>query len=150
LAGAEASESDRLSLQIYPPPGGAPAIRVFVGSVLVASTLPTDRAVPIDDDDASEGGAPPLVCRGKLLADQPVVPGAGTGFSRRPPGRLRQDSGGAHGRPAPRLLRPRRGPQPAPRSAAEAGRRPAVPPRPANRSGIIQAAPFSSSPFLPF
>ncbi len=69
LADATASESDVLSFQFYPPPGSNPALRVSVGSVLVASSIPTDRVHPINYDDASEADDPPLVCRGKLLAD---------------------------------------------------------------------------------
>jgi len=69
LANIEASESDHLSLQIYPPIDSTPAIRVFVGTVLVASSIPADHAVPIDYDDANEADVPRLVCRGKLLAD---------------------------------------------------------------------------------
>ncbi len=69
LADAEAAESDLLSLRIYPPAGCAPAVRVYVGSVLVASTITQDRVLGIDHDDSSDAEVPPLVCRGRLLAD---------------------------------------------------------------------------------
>lgn len=69
LVNHDASESDRLSLQIYPPADSTPAIHVFVGSVLVASSIPADRVAPIDYDDANEADVPSLSCRSKLLAD---------------------------------------------------------------------------------
>ncbi|HJT75688.1 MAG TPA: nuclease domain-containing protein [Gemmataceae bacterium] len=69
LPDASASESDQLSLQVYPPSDRALAVRVRVGSVLVASTIPADRVALIDYDDATDADAPPLVCRGRFLAD---------------------------------------------------------------------------------
>src|SRR5207302_253295 len=69
LPNAEASESDLLSVQIVPPGERVPAIRIFVGSVLVASNLPRDRVILIDSDDATEEDIPPLVCKGRLFAD---------------------------------------------------------------------------------
>ncbi len=69
LPDASASESDRLSLQLYPPPDGVLAVRVLVGSVLVASTVAADRVTLIDYDDASNMDVLPLVCRGRFLAD---------------------------------------------------------------------------------
>jgi hypothetical protein len=69
LADTQMSESDLVSVQIEVPPGNVPAVRLRVGSVLVASSIATDRVRRIDYDDASEAEAPPLVCRGKLLAD---------------------------------------------------------------------------------
>ncbi len=69
LPEAEASESDVLRVQVAAPPDAAPAVRVRVGSVLVASTIPADRVALLDHDDADGAGAPPLVCRGRFLAD---------------------------------------------------------------------------------
>jgi hypothetical protein len=69
LPPAPAAESDLFSLQLIPEAGDRPAIRIFVGSVLAASTLGVDRVVVIDYDDDSDSAPPPLVCRGKLLAD---------------------------------------------------------------------------------
>jgi hypothetical protein len=69
LPEAEASESDVLRVQVIAPPDAAPAVRVRVGSVLVASTIPADRVALLDHDDADGADAPPLVCRGRFLAD---------------------------------------------------------------------------------
>lgn len=69
LPDTSASESDQLSLQVHPPGDCVPAVRVLVGSVLVASTIAADRVAPMDYDDASDADAPPLVCRGRFLAD---------------------------------------------------------------------------------
>lgn len=69
LPDAAASESDLLSLQLYPPAEGGFAVRVLVGSVLVASTIPADRVALIDYADATDTDTPPLACRGRFLAD---------------------------------------------------------------------------------
>jgi hypothetical protein len=68
LAAAEAAESDLLSFRFFRKAGPPIAIRILVGSVVVASTLRTDRVALIDYDD-DEGGFPPLACRGRFLAD---------------------------------------------------------------------------------
>ncbi len=69
LADIIAAESDLLALQVFAPPGSTPAIRLFVGSVIVASSVATDRAHAIEYDETSEADVPPLVCRGRFLAD---------------------------------------------------------------------------------
>lgn len=69
LPDAKASESDQLSLQLYSPADCVPAVRILVGSVLVASTIPADRVARIDSDDGTDTDVPPLVCRGRFLAD---------------------------------------------------------------------------------
>ena len=69
LPTAEATESDFFTIQFGIPDALPPAIRVFVGTVLVASTIPTDRAIAIDYPDESVESSPPLECRGRLLAD---------------------------------------------------------------------------------
>ena len=65
---AEASEGDVFSLS-FTPDADPPAFRVFVGTVLVGSTIPTDRVLPIDYSAESEADTPPLVCQGRILAN---------------------------------------------------------------------------------
>src|SRR5262249_28851149 len=66
---AVASESDRLAFQFQQTEQEHPAIRVYVGTVLAASSLASDRVVLIDHDEASDERAPLLVCRGNFLLD---------------------------------------------------------------------------------
>lgn len=59
-----AAEGDLLVVQVYAPVDTD--VRVLVGSVLVASSIPDDRALPMHPDDSEDR---PLACRGYLLAD---------------------------------------------------------------------------------
>lgn len=62
------TENDHLSFQFLLPGTDPCSLRLFVGSILIASTLPTDRVVPIEEADF-DAGQPPLTCRGKFFAD---------------------------------------------------------------------------------
>src|SRR5262245_49794388 len=66
LPPAAVSESDQFSVRVFV--SGYAAVRVFVGSVLVASSLGSDRVLLMDHDDTQEAD-PPLICRGRLFAD---------------------------------------------------------------------------------
>jgi hypothetical protein len=66
---AVTAESDRLAFQFQQAEQEHPPVRVYVGSVLAASSLASDRVVLIDHDEASDERAPLLVCRGNFLLD---------------------------------------------------------------------------------
>lgn len=68
LPGAEASESDVLTLEISGAGVEGTAVRVLVGGVPVASTEAADRVRPILPEDGPDGEAR-LFCVGRLLAD---------------------------------------------------------------------------------
>ncbi len=65
----EAAESDQWAAYFVPLSGRVPDLRLLVGDVLVASSLPTDRVALIADDPDTEAELPAFVCRGRLLAD---------------------------------------------------------------------------------
>ena len=64
-----AGEGDDVRFTLADFPETPPGIRVFVGSVLVASTLSADRVSLIEIDDVGETDAAPLTCRGKFFSD---------------------------------------------------------------------------------
>jgi hypothetical protein len=67
LPAVEGAEGDQISVRVGLPPGAD--VRLFVGSVLVGSSLPGDHVLPFDPDDSDGDGPPPLACRGRLFAD---------------------------------------------------------------------------------
>ena len=69
LPPSSVGEEDEVRCKFQPDGSFSPAIRVYVGTVLVASTLVTDRVILIKDDGSSEEELPPLVCNGEIFAN---------------------------------------------------------------------------------
>lgn len=69
LSAATVPESAVLLLRVYPAKDTPIALRFFVGSVLVASSVPADRVLPIEEDYRDGSPEPSWVCKGRLLAD---------------------------------------------------------------------------------
>lgn len=69
LPPASVAETDDVCLMFVPRTGISPAIRVYVGTVLVASTVKADRVLLITDDGGSDADPSPLICFGQLFAD---------------------------------------------------------------------------------
>jgi hypothetical protein len=69
LSPSSVGEEDEVRLIIQPGTAAAPAIRVYVGAVLVASSIVADRVLFIKDDGGSDADPPPLVCNGDIFAD---------------------------------------------------------------------------------
>lgn len=69
IAPTSVGEEDEVRFQFQPTTATTPAIRVYVGAVLVASTIGSDRVLPIKDDGGSASDPPPLVCNGGVFAD---------------------------------------------------------------------------------
>lgn len=65
LSLGEAAEIDLVAVRVVAPIGDA--VRLLVGSVVVASSVPGERVLPFDPDDSED--EPALACRGRLFAD---------------------------------------------------------------------------------
>lgn len=68
LPEAAVDEGDEVRVAFASPPDPPPALRILVGSVPVASTIPTDRVAAIEYEDVP-GAEDSLACRGRFFAD---------------------------------------------------------------------------------